>query len=172
MKSELIKYTDRAIMDILVDHYLQLNPWLRRGDTMTGPTAQFLHGKTPKAPAVVENAVTGLTLPANLLPPKQPEPVIVTSKLYRFDLEDIRTFRSAAFKSAELGLTQVTWIHPYALDIPHRAWLENHDVGDMMVVACTDPTNYIPAFIPLKVTQELIDAHSYVNFRFAFSTHP
>ena len=166
----LIRFTDKAIMEVLLDQILQLNPWLKVGEQMNGPVVVVSEGKL-----VVD---TGNTVPANLVPIKNvPSSIVpvkaktntISAETWRGSLDDIENFRTSAYGRLNFHLTGPAYIHPYSLDVPAREWLEKYKVGDLVSVAHTDSSTFQVTYVEVPLTQQMIDENSDVLFRFALS---
>ena len=169
----LIHYTDKAIMKILLGHIEQMNPWLKIGERMTGPIASVMGGKIiqdiPEPPPT--NLITLKTIPPQALPQPTQTPRSVTAGSVRVSLSDIENFRTKGLAILDFNMRAPGFLYPYALNIPSREWLEDYKVGDKISVAHVDPNTFCPMFIQTTLTQQMIDENSDVIFRFALSDH-
>jgi len=166
-----IDYTDRAIMKILVDQILQLNPWLKLGEQLTGPVATVCEGKivdVDAAQAAPANLIRGIKVPASIQPVQQKWQSLTTETV-KFSLSDIENFRRAAYDKVDFKLSKPTYIHPYLIMIPAREWLEKYNVGDKVAVETVDPATFQTHYVETTLTQQMIDENSEVIFRFALS---
>jgi len=85
--------------------------------------------------------------------------VHVEAKAYRIDFKHISTYTLPE-------TAQGMYLYPYKVEIPHASWLTKYGVGDKINVA-DDSFSYQR----ITLTEEIIDAHSYVIFRYALSEH-
>lgn len=166
----LIDYTDKAIMKMLLDQVLHLNTWLRIGEKFTESTANVANGKIvtlcegPDPP----NLIKVLTNPIHITLPLITSQV-VSVKSVKLKLADIATFRTSGLKALDFKLTERVYLHPYTVHIPCREWLEDYQLGDLVCVSITDPNTFQQVIIETPLTQQMIDDNSDVVFRFALS---
>jgi len=93
----------------------------------------------------------------------------VQANALKISFAEIENFRPHALNGPVIPLSKPTWIHPYQVIVPHRDFLENYDVGDEVHVAVVDHESFQQKNVTVTVTQEMIDHHSYVHFRFALN---
>lgn len=173
MKSELVKFTDKAILDLICERLLRVNHGLALGEQMTAPFAPVRYGKIIKevkmaAPA---NLVCGIEIPLDQVPKALPDPFMMQSISARVKLDDITLFNEEAFKGILRpgSLSVPLYLHCYEVRMDHREWLEKYDVGDIVMVERVDAKSFLPDLVPVILTQDLIDVNSYVTFRYGIS---
>ncbi|WP_407305378.1 hypothetical protein [Acinetobacter sp.] len=167
----LIRFTDKAIMDLLLGQIQQLNPWLKVGDQMTAPVALVCNGKlvVDKDVVIPENLVRIKNVPLNAVPTKTGRRTAINVGTLNISLSDIENFRTSAYSKFDFHLTGPAYIHPYTLEVPARSWLEKYKVGDLVSVEYIDPKTFEITFVEVPLTQQMVDENSDVLFRFALS---
>jgi hypothetical protein len=171
MKPELIKYTDRAIRDLVCQHALQMNPWLRMGEALADAVCTVQGGRlVPKGrPQAPPNVVHLDAVPPSILP-QAPPPVLVSVRGAKLGLDDVLSFHAGALSGLDFKLREPTFLHPYELAVPHRDWLERYDAGDEVCVPYTDQSTFDVKYVATALTQAMIDDHAFAVFRFALSS--
>lgn len=159
-------------MNLLLDQIMQMNPWMRLGERFEGPSGLVRAGKLARNPSAVPtppNLIKVVSTPTHITLPQPVKPQAVTVSSYRLKLDDIVSFRTSAFKQFDFRLTERVYLHPYALDVPAREWLEDYKLGDLVNIAVLDPNTYDTIYVETPLTQQMIDENSDVVFRFALS---
>ena len=171
MKSRLINYTDKGLKKLLIEEILRINPLLTMGDDLGGPVQSVRDGRTIEftEPAPAVKPIQLDRLPENFEHPPKLSPVIMAKvanpiKISMKDIED------GELDSLNFRLEQPMYFHFYRVDVPHREWLEEYDVGDLAFTTVLDQETFNAQTVPVTLTQEIMDQHSYVTLRFALST--
>lgn len=183
MKSELIRYTDRALLDIVLKLTCEINPHVKIGEKMDGPVSLARNGKIIKdnfdtAFDKQPNFIPFSILPKDFeIPPAERNHVLQATSLYLSidtlesylrtgkiveSLYEKLTFKKSAFDDQ-------IYLHPYVVCLENREILENYEVGDMMQTTVMNVNTFEPRKIDVVLTQKMIDDLSSIAFRFALT---
>lgn len=171
MKSNLINYTDKGLKKLLIEEILRINPLLTLGDDMTGQVvATMCDGRcVDYHEPVTVKTIQFDKLPEGLINPEEkrsPNKTVTCEKQIRVNMKDMAEKKLPA--ELNLNLTQPTYLHFSYVKMPHREWLEEYEIGDMVFITTYDEA-YNQVATPVTLTQEIMDDHSYVFFRYALS---
>lgn len=168
----LVDYTDKAIMKIILDQALQMNPWLKVGEKLDTSYSVVSNGKVMRDVDLVAptNLITNVKLPANIQAqlPNVPVKQTIQTRTVSLRMSDVAEFRTAGLNRLDFKLTRPTYIHTYSTELLGRQWLEEYNIGDMVSVGIPNPTNFEIVYTEIPLTQQMID-DAEIIFRFALS---
>ena len=173
MKSKLINYTDKGFKKLLLEEILRINPLLTLGEDITNVVATVRDGRN--IDRFVEPTNTVKTIQFDRLPEGAvnrekipPAQNIQCAPQVRINMRDLEERKLPA--ELNFDLAEPAYLHFYYLKVPHREWLEEYEVGDLVFMSVMDMDTFTPVPTPVTLTQEIVDEHSYVTLRFALST--
>lgn len=150
----LLQLNEEELLWVMVEAFKAQNPTMQVGERLQGPTACMWKGKHVVPTSAIDQDVIGLDF---LVPHYEPpsEVVVVQSMKIGFNKLD----------KVELGELHKKFLYPYNAVIPHKKWLSQYKAGDKIMAVDSEF-----AASEITLTQEIIDQHSYVVFRFGISS--
>jgi hypothetical protein len=179
-KSNLIKYTDKALMDLSIRGLQLCNPKIQIGEQMRGPAetvrgSKIIKSEDDSAFSNPPNFIPAEALPIDFEIPFEEQVTTLTANLrLKISLSVLESIErgepnmQALKEVLDMGYNSFSTvtIFPYRLEMPHREVLENYSIGDQVVSTIFDLETLKPRRITTVLTAEMIEKCSFVTLQF------